>query len=194
MSLSDIRLLHRGCLRTSAAKGKRRKTMQLETGKYVIYRSSEICRIEGFETKSFDGVTEKEYCVLVPDSSERSRYYVPMDRAESKLRPLLTKEEILSLIDGMRAEQPDWGAADERRKERFAEVLSGGDYKLIISMMHTLYIEKQQRTAQGKKLLAVDEKAMKAAESLIYHEFGFVLGIKENEVAEFIAHRLEGNK
>ncbi len=83
------------------------------------------------------------------------------------------------------------GESEERRKERFSEVLSSGDHRLVISMMHTLYLEKQQRAAQGKKQLMADEKALKAAETLIYHEFGFVLGIKENEVAEYIAQRLD---
>lgn len=164
--------------------------MQLETGKYVIYRSTEICRIDSFEKKSFDGVTEREYCVLVPDGNEHSKYYVPIDCAESKLRPLLTKEEIFSLIDGMKNEQPEWSKSEENKKDRYSSVLQSGDYRMIISMMHSLYLEKQDRLAKGKKLLAAEEKAMKAAESLIYHEFGFVLGISENQVEEFIEERL----
>ncbi len=167
--------------------------MQLQTGNYVIYRSSEICRIDGFETKSFDGVTQREYCVLVPENDQRSKYYVPMDCAEDKLRQLLTKDEIYSLIDGMKCEQPDWGNTETHRKERFNEVLGSGDYRLIISMMHSLYLEKQERLSQGKKLLAADEKAMKAAESLINLEFSFVLGINESEMESFILERLSGN-
>ena len=164
--------------------------MQLQAGNYVIYRSTEICRIDSFEEKSFDNITSKEYCVLVPADGGNSRYYVPMDLAESKLRRLLTKEEIDELIRGMKGEQPDWGATEDHRKNIFNEVLNSGDYRRIISMMHSLYLEKQERLAQGKKLLAADEKAIKAAESLIDHEFAFVLGIKENEVSEYIAKKL----
>ncbi len=164
--------------------------MELNTGNYVIYRSTEICRIEGFEWKSFDNVTSKEYCVLVPADGGSARYYVPREFAEAKLRRLLTKEEIEQLIDGMRGEQPDWGSTEERRRDVFNEVLSSGDYRRIISMMHTLYLEKQERLAQGKKLLAADDKAMKSAEQLINREFAFVLGIKENEVTEYISKKL----
>ncbi len=165
--------------------------MQLETGNFVIYRSTEICKIEGFETKSFDNVTSKEYCVLVPADGGSSRYYVPRDFAEQKLRRLLTREEIEQLIEGMHGEQPEWGSTEERRKDVFNEVLSSGDYRRIISMLHSLYLDKQQRLAQGKKLLAADDKAMKSAESLINREFAFVLGIKENEVTEYISKQLE---
>lgn len=164
--------------------------MQLQTGNYVIYRSSEICRIDGFETKCFDGATQREYCILVPENDQRSKYYVPMDRAKDKLRCLLSKEDIYSLIEGMKGEQPDWGDAETHRKDRFNEVLGCGDHRLIISMLHSLYLEKQDRLLHGKKLLAADEKAMKAAEALINREFSFVLGIKETEMESFILDRL----
>lgn len=164
--------------------------MELQAGNFVIYRSTEICRIEGFETKSFDNVTSKEYCVLIPADGGSARYYVPKEFAEAKLRRLLTKEEIDALIDGMKGEQPDWGGTEDRRKDMFSEVLTSGDYRRIISMMHSLYQEKQARIAQGKKLLAADEKAIKAAEALIDHEFSFVLGIERSEVAAYIAERL----
>ena len=166
--------------------------MQLEIGNYVMYRAAEICRIDGFEKKSFDGVTEREYCILVPVAAERSKYYVPMGCAETKMRRLLDKEQIEALIDAMASdEQPDWGSTAERRKERFNEVLSSNDYRLIISMMHSLYLERQSRSAQGKKLLAADEKAMKAAEALIDREFAFVLDIPESRVSEYIAMSIE---
>ncbi len=164
--------------------------MQLQAGNYVIYRSTEICRIDGFEEKSFDNVTSKNYCVLVPADGGNSKYYVPMDLAETKLRPLLTKDEIEDLINGMKGEQPDWGDTEDHRKNVVNEVLNSGDYRRIISMLHSLYLERQQRLAQGKKLLTADEKAMRSAESLIDREFAFVLGIKENEVSEYITSRL----
>ncbi len=164
--------------------------MQLETGRYVIYRSSEICRIDGFEEKSFDGVTKREYCVLVPVDSGSSKYYVPMDCAEAKLRGLLSREEVLSLIDGMKGDMPDWGESDPNRKERVANVLSSGDYRLVISLLHSLYLEKHKRIEMGKKMLAADEKAMRSAEQLINREFAFVLEIPENEIAQFISERI----
>ncbi len=164
--------------------------MQLETGRYVIYRSSEICRIDSFEEKSFDGVTKREYCVLVPVDARSSKYYVPMDCAEEKLRNLLTKDEVLALIDGMKGDMPDWGENDPNRKDRVNQVLSSGDYRLIISLLHSLYLEKQKRIGIGKKLLAADEKAMRSAEQLINREFAFVLEIPENEIAQFISERI----
>lgn len=164
--------------------------MQLETGSYVIYRSSEICRIDGFEEKSFDSVIKREYCVLVPVDQRSSKYYVPLDCADAKLRRLLNKDEVLALIDSMKGDLPDWGESDPNRKERVNQVLTSGDYRLIISLLHSLYLEKQKRAAIGKKLLAADDKAMRSAEQLINREFAFVLEIPENEIAAFISNRI----
>ena len=43
----------------------------------------------------------------------------------------------------------------------------------------------------GKKLAAADEKAMKAAESMVCQEFSAVLGISPESVTEFIGERIE---
>lgn len=165
--------------------------MQLETGNYVVYRSSEICRIDGFEDKSFDGGEARRYCLLVPLDAHGSKYYVPMDCADAKLRRLLNRDEVLALIDSMKGDMPDWGEDDPNRKGRINQVLSSGDYKLIISLLHSLYLEKQKRTEIGKKMLAADERAMRTAEQLLNREFAFVLDIPEDTVPEYISKRLE---
>ncbi len=164
--------------------------MQFREGKCVVYRSSEICRIMGVESRCLDGVNQREYCILCPINSAGSTYYVPLDCAEDKLRELLTKEQVLGLIDGMRNAEAEWCDDGNERKARQNEILSGSNYSKIIGMTRSLHSEKEKRSAQGKKLLAADERAMKAAETLINREFGYVLGIEENKVGEFIKERL----
>ena len=164
--------------------------MQFNEGKCVVYRSSEICRIMGVESKCLDGVNEREYCILCPINSSGSTYYVPLDCAEDKLRELLTKEQVLGLIDEMKSAESEWCADGNERKARHSEILAGSDYSLIIGMTRSLHTERAKRSAQGKKLLAADERAMKAAETLINREFGYVLGIEESKVGDFIKERL----
>lgn len=164
--------------------------MQFSEGKCVVYRSSEICRIVSVETRCLDGVNEREYCILCPINSAGSTYYVPLDCAEDKLRELLTREQVLCLIDGMRDVKTEWCDDGNERKARHNEILSGSNYSRIIGMTRSIRSEQVRRSAQGKKLLAADERAMKAAETLINREFGYVLGIDESKVGEFIRERL----
>ncbi len=164
--------------------------MQLKEGTYVVFGSSEICRVKSIETKQFEGVKEREYCVLAPINSENSTYYVPLDCAESRLREPLTKERVLELIDGMSGCETITFAEGSDRKAVQNEILSGGDYPKIIRLARTLYAENKRRVSLGKRPLASDERTIKAAETLINREFGYVLGIAENEVEDFIRERL----
>ena len=165
--------------------------MELAEGKNVVYRT-EICRVEGCETKCADGVNPRQYCVLAPVNSRSARYYIPVETAPGKLRELLTKDEILDLIKGMGAAD-EWGSNPALRKQQQSEIMSGGDYRRIAAMLRGIYLEKQRREAAGKRLNSTDERTMRAAEDMINGEFSFVLGIKPEEVPEFICREIQRN-
>lgn len=163
--------------------------MAFEVGEYVVYCGCEICRVCASEKKDFGG-TEKEYFVLSPVVSEKSSYYIPIDIVDTKLRKLLTKEEILSIIDAMPTAVAHWTNDINERKNRYSQTIHGNNYGKLIEMMKTLYDEKQRRLDGGKRLPSADEKAMKAAETLLHQEFSVVLGIDVENVEEFIKNRL----
>lgn len=166
--------------------------MEISVGMTVIYRSSEICRVEALEQKNLDGKTMREYWVLSPIGSQRATYYVPADCAQDKLREPLTREEVLAIIDSIAnsSEQSFDGKTDREKKAEQEAILSHGTHSQVISLTRALYCEQEKRRENGKKLAAADERAMKAAESIINREFGYVLGIDESEVPEFIQARL----
>ena len=82
--------------------------MSYNIGNYVVYCSKEICRIESKVKKCFNGVDEIEYFKLIPIRTKNSSYYIPCNNCESKVRNLLTKEEIYSLIDEMPEAETQW--------------------------------------------------------------------------------------
>lgn len=164
--------------------------MSYDVGEHVIYCSKEICLINSIVKKCFDGVNEDDYYQLIPVNTKNSFYYIPCKKCESKIRPLLTKEEVYSLINEMSNAPAEWCEDKNIRKNIFNSVLRGDDYHKIINMMHSLYVHRERQISIGKKLLAADEKAMNEAENLINHEFAFVLNINENEVDDFIKERL----
>lgn len=166
--------------------------MEICVGKTVIYRSSEICRVTALEEKKLDGKTTREYWVLSPIDSQRATYYVPAECAQEKLRELLTKDEVLAIIDSIAesSAQSFDGKTEREKKAAQEEILSHGSHSQVLSLTRALYCEQEKRRENGKKLAASDERAMKAAEALINREFGFVLGIDAEKVPEFIQARL----
>ena len=169
--------------------------MSFEIGNYVVYCSGEICKIDNVVKRCFDGVNEHNYFKLIPVSSKNSSYYIPCDNTEKKVRPLLTKKEILELIDNI----PQTGVAvwcDDKneRKHIYNNVLKSNDHLKLIKMMHTIYNHREQEISKGKKLPASDERAMNEAEHLLNQEIAFVLGMNEEEVHSFIENRLKDVK
>lgn len=165
--------------------------MIFNIGDHVVYCSREICKIDSKVKKCFNGIDENEYFKLIPISTKNSSYYIPCDNCDSKIRRLLTKDEILSLIDEMPSAEENWCDDKNERKNLFNSVLKSDDYHQIINMMHTLYLKRESQRQKGKKLLAADERIMHDAEMIVYREFAFVLGILEEKVEDFINSRLK---
>ncbi|MBQ8435986.1 MAG: hypothetical protein IJX24_08290 [Oscillospiraceae bacterium] len=164
--------------------------MKYNVGDHVVYCSGEICLVDGIVNRCFDGINEIEYYKLIPVNTNKSSYYIPCENCETKVRNLLTKEEIYELIDEMPNMSAQWCEDKNKRKVLFHSVLRSDDYHKLIEMMHSIYVQRESQREKGKKLLAADERAMNDAEHMIHQEFAFVLGISENEVEEFIEKRL----
>lgn len=159
-------------------------------GEFVVYGSGEICCVDEVVERCFDGKTKVEYYKIVPREYKKSAYYVPVKTAENEIRRVLTKDEVLSLIDSIPSSDGMWCADKNERKSRFEEVLHSDDTACIMGMLKAIYEERCSRISDGKKLIAADERVFTAAEHIIHGEFAFVLGIGENEVAEFIKNRI----
>lgn len=164
--------------------------MDFNVNEYVVYGANEICKIENKVKRCFDGVNERYYFKLTPVYSKGSVFYIPTDDCDGKVRRLLTKEEIYTLIDEMPNIQTHWCEDKNKRKNEFFSVLRGSNYRQLIAMIRTLYLQRKEKNSVGKKLSASDERAMQEAEKLIHHEFAFVLGIDENDVDKFIESRV----
>ena len=160
--------------------------MNLEAGQNVVYGTSGVCRVDGIEVKSFDGIHKNKYCKLIPLGSGNSAYYIPVDTVEQKLRSLFTKEQVYDIIDHIPEEKQEWCTDKNRRKVIFSETIKSEDYSKMISMIMLQYAHKKI----GKRLSPTDEKVMQTAENMVYKEFATVLEIGVNEVADFIKNRI----
>lgn len=168
--------------------------MQITAGDYVMYYGAGICKVEGLTKKSFDGAGEQDYYCLKPYNCANSTYFVPADSLSAKVRKPLEKEEILEIIDNIPNIEPQWNSDNNERKSLFGNIMKSDDYEQIFCMLKSIYQERRNRISNGKKLSFTDEKTMKSAENIVCQEFAFVLGIKPEEVMDFITDRIESNE
>lgn len=158
----------------------------------IIYGSHGICSIVDITEQKFNFET-KTYYVLRPHNNCSSSIYVPVDNEKliSKMRRILSKEEISELIKVMPDANDEWIENKNERNEQFRSILSSGNRYDIIKLIKTIYKHNEYLKTIGKKPHSSDMQFFKEAEKLIYEEFALVLNIKYDQVLPFIMNNID---
>ena len=163
----------------------------LQIGSQVVYGIHGVCSIIEVEVRRLDR-KQVEYFVLEPVDQPGSRYYVPTQNAValSKLRSLLTKEELEKLLVSDDARRDVWVCDENHRKQRFREIVNNGDRAELLSMIRCLQRHRENQLAAGRKFHLTDENFLRDAQKILSSEFRLVLGIPQSEVAAYIESSL----
>ena len=163
----------------------------LQLGERVVYASHGICTIVAVEQRTVDR-KKADYYVLEPLEQPGARFYVPVHNqvAVSKLRPLLSAEQLESLFSSSHTDDCMWIPEENQRKSKYRELLNGGDRGALICMIRLLYEHKASQLAAGRKFHICDENFLKDAQKLLCAEISFVLGISKQEVNAYIEKQL----
>ena len=162
-----------------------------QQGSFVVYGIHGVCKIVGTEICRVDRSCI-EYYVLEPVKQSEDRYYVPSQNpaAVSKMRPLLSKEQLDALLSSSEVAKDAWIADENQRKQRYRELIASGDRAALLSMVKALHIHKEEQVAQGRRLHLCDENFLRDAENLLGGEFSLVLGIAPSEVGAYIKNKI----
>lgn len=157
-------------------------------GDTVMYGNHGVCRITDVREETF-GPVRQMYYVLQPKKDTRSTFYCPVAQ-EARLRALLTKDEVYRLIREMPQTATAWEEDDNTRREAFAAILKSGDHAEVVRLIKTVYLQRQRRAEEGKRLHLADERALQEAERILYEEIAFVMEIPPDEVVAYIEETL----
>ncbi len=163
-----------------------------QAGETVFYGTEGVCRVEEIREMKVGGEAA-EYYVLRPIYREGSTVFVPLksELLVSRMRPLLTVEEINRMIDEVNEEDADWIDDASERKSAFQRVLLSADRRELLAMVRVLFLRRQNLATCGKRLRMNDEQMLRDAEKLLDEEFSVVLNIKQREVPEYIRGRIK---
>lgn len=159
----------------------------IEIGTYVMYGKTGVCLVKE-QTTMCGG----QYYVLCPNSDSRSSVYVPCDNADlvARMRPLLTREEIDSLLSNADDVRLEWVDDRNARATLYRTILSSGNQQECIRLAGCLMRKRKERAASGKRLSTMDEHTLTECVRLVQEEFSMVLGIHPREVSAYIHERL----
>ena len=165
-----------------------------DIGEYVSYGLNGMCNIEDIRPMQLSQSVEKMmYYILRPESNPKSTIFVPVNNQKlvSKMRELMTKDEINAMLVRMKDRTLEWEKDVRFRTESFHEILSNGVNQDLILMIRCLHRKRQELVQLGKKLPARDSNTLKTAERLVEEEFAHVLHIKCEEVSDYIRDVLD---
>lgn len=156
-------------------------------GDYIIYGSNGVCEVEDVGTIDNPSISkDKLYYTLSPYYTKGSRIFTPADNSKVIMRLILTKKEAMKLIDEIE-DIDSLGILDEKRKElEYKEAFRKGDCRQLVKIIKAIYLRRQSRIAEGKKITSVDDKYFHMAEENLYGELAVSLDMDKDMVKDFI--------
>lgn len=163
-----------------------------EVGEYIVYGVKGVCRVLDITHIDISGADkDRLYYVLAPVGESSGKIYAPTDNQKVMMRRIISKEQAQQLINEMPQIEPLWVPNEKQREMKYKEALNTCDYHAWVSIVKTLYLRRQERVAQGKKITALDERYMRTAENELYSELSLTLGVPKTEMEDYIREKLE---
>ena len=159
----------------------------LKEGDLIMHETAGVCRVTGETT--LDGLTGVYY-ILCPLYMKDATFYPPRDNGKVKIRPIMTREDALTLIDALPTVDSIKFQNFNDQKQRSNEILKSGDSLQLASLTKSLYEEQSRRAKRGKKSSLNDSTLLKKAELLLFGELATALEIELDQVQDFIAEKL----
>lgn len=158
---------------------------------YIICGKYGVCKVADIGPISFTGATKKKlYYTLVPIYANTSKNYVPVDNDKVVMRPVISKKEAEELIDRIDEIDALWIGNEKKRELAFKEAIYKYTCEDWITVIKAVYLRKEERTAQGKKVTMNDERYLHLAEDYLYGELAVALGVDRDKVENFIVERV----
>lgn len=158
---------------------------------HVVFGNHGICVIKSIGKLDLTIADRgRLYYTLEPLYAQKNTIYTPVDNDKSDMRPAITREEALQLIDRMPEVETVWIMDEKRREEQYKEIMKKNDCMGWIQIIKTLYLKKQKRLAEGRKNTARDDLYLKLAEDFLFRELAAALQVEKDQVHELINRRV----
>lgn len=163
-----------------------------EKGDYVVYGSKGVCQIQDITHVDIPGVDKNRlYYIMHPVQDNNGTVYLPTDSTKAVIRRVMSAEEAHQLIDEIPDIEQLWVSDEKKREASYKEALRTCNSRAWVSIIKALYLRKCERLAAGKKITALDERYLRAAEHELYGELSIALGIPKDEMESYIHDHIE---
>ena len=163
-------------------------------GDTVLYGADGICDISDITTLDMSGIDKNRLYYVLHTRNSSGTIYVAADRQTSRMRKLISKDEAMDLISEMPEIEPLKIKDKKKPDPEYKKAIQKYDCRELISLIKCIYLRQKERSSEGKKTIAVDDKYMKMAENVLYGELGEVLDIPKEKVLEYLIRKIDSDK
>ncbi len=163
-------------------------------GDRAIDKSGKIFRIDCVVDKDF-GQGPTPYFAMSPcfpyDFNPGYQCFIPVDRADVLLRPLMNREEADKLLLEIKNIPVLKDIGPHERKAKFQAIVATGNRRDILQVILTLLDYRTERRKLNKPFSDFDNRLLKTLTSFFQDEMSIVFGMTQDEVAHYIETKSE---
>lgn len=164
----------------------------------IVVHHHRVCEVVAVHEAYFE---ERDYLELRALFERSLKVFVALDDAEESVRPVMTREEALALVDSIVDMDPidesqvvPEGAtatlAERRMREEYEHRMKAKEPEALVPILKSAYLHAKKREAMGRSATSTDKKYYTMAEGLLCDELSLSLGIDREETPEFLKNRI----
>jgi CarD family transcriptional regulator len=165
-----------------------------KVGDTIVYSDGKIYKIVE-ETEKDYGRGPQQYFELKQNElykdEKNTSVFAPKQKVQNESRTLMTKKEVIRLIDELPKIDPIWINDSKQRKLIFSEYANSRDPKLISKLIKSFYFRTEELKDTNKSLTITDKRLMEKLKYDLFIEISLALNIPFDDVVSYIDRRLE---
>lgn len=165
-----------------------------QLGDKVIHVNGGVFVVEEIKIMNY-GYGDVKYICLKPyfiDTVNKTlTIYVPYDKKDELIRPIMSKQDALQVIEKIKNIQPIWYQESKVRKEKFAELLNSHDIDNICVIVKSLYTKQLELQENNKSLNLMDYDYLRKLKKGIEEELAISLNVPIDEIGDIITKCIE---
>ena len=160
--------------------------MEFKVGDKIVHSREGLSTITG-ETV----IAGNEYFIVHSNKGSKENIYVLKTRTDSLIRPVMSKEDALMVIEYMKSVPAAFISNTKQRRDIYKKKLLSGDVKDLAYLSRQLYfLNYYNDNGQVVKLGPTDLQMLKDAESILFDEFALSFNVTRELVADEVAKLL----
>ncbi|MFA5283328.1 MAG: CarD family transcriptional regulator [Bacilli bacterium] len=169
----------------------KQESTKFKVGDYVVHKNEGVCVITSVENKDF-GAGIHEYYLMHPffkNVRTSSTIMIPVENC-TQIRKHISRADAEKLIRELSKTEDVWISESKKRKENFAKIINTGDLHSLCGLIRTIHFKKNEYADLKKSIPLTDSATAALAERLAFEELAIALGIKPENVGDYISSKL----